>query len=113
MKIDMNRLVPGREGKPMTTEEGELLTLKMVCVNALDGVKPEGNTMDRKGKQAAIMVDILVHDTPDLESEQVAIVKEMIGISGYRPWVCHMAGLMLEGKDLPEIPAKGEGDEAT
>lgn len=120
MKIDMKQTVPGIDGKPMKAEalkvvcpkcesvidvkEGKPLTLEVMCISVLNEIKgPDGNSMERKEKQAKIMASILTEDKPDLDADQIVIIEEMIGVSGYRPWVADMAKRLLNGRKLPKV----------
>ncbi|KKK98509.1 hypothetical protein LCGC14_2642050 [marine sediment metagenome] len=123
MKINMRAEIPGIDGEPMKTpaltiacpeckyaievKEGEPLTLKKMCVEALNGIQENGCTMERKASQFEIMVKILVSDEPELGAKEVTIIEEMIGASRYLAFPAGKAKLVGRSTDCSTWGASG------
>ena len=99
MKVDFNRVLYGLDGKPLLTPEGNELTLRKVCSDALViGLESDRETSgEEKLKRYLLGVDIYSSIYPlDVTVEQIALIKKLIEKGFPSPLVSGQAWKMLE-----------------
>lgn len=104
MKVDFKRPILNLNGKTIKTNEGADWTLGDAAITALDGKQPAaGEKLERldgkeKHRRGFLQDRIFRAAEPiELDSDEIALIKEMIGQS-FGPRVVFQAWEILEGR---------------
>ncbi len=99
VKKQIVKEVDGPDGKKVVETKDVPLTLRIVCTDALMSMpkNPDSFTGDQKVERYELAKRIYEGGTIDLEAEQVALLKRLIG-ENYVPLIVGPAFEMLEGK---------------
>ena len=99
MKIDFSKELIGYDGEPLK-EGDKIITLAMVCCNALGNPAPDEAQLpgEEKARRFDLAVAVYASKGPlDLKVEQVALIKSLIG-KLYGPMVVGPVWKLLEGE---------------
>lgn len=98
MKVNLQQVLKGLDGKPLKNEEGKEVNLEKVCVGALTNMLPtEQATGEVKFKRFQLAQKISGQKEVELTIEEVAMIKERVGVL-HSPLVLGITYQMLEGK---------------
>jgi hypothetical protein len=99
MTIDVTQQLKDLEGKPLK-EAGKDVILRDIVNTALLASFPDERNLPGKEKQRRykLACRIMVQDKPDLELEDVTLVKRLVG-EAYSPLIVGQAWDMLEAGD--------------
>lgn len=87
--------------KEVITQEGEIITLARVVRRALNDPKlNESTSAEDKVERAVLTCRLVQHEELDIESEDIALIKSLVG-KLYLPVVVMQAFALLEGKPNP------------
>lgn len=98
MKIDFTKTINDLEDRPMKESESTELTLKTVACNALTAVFSDEQNLSGLEKSKRGLLAIRIFSNPsnvDLDSEEVTLVKSVIG-KGYSSLVVARAWEIME-----------------
>lgn len=109
MKVNLAYKFKTLDGKVIKDPEGKEFTLSVVVQNALLGMYND-EKIDGNEKAKRYMLSVKVYeakDVIDLKSEDIALIKELIGKTG-APLVVGQAYEVLEGKNQKVEEGKKE-----
>lgn len=87
MKLQLNQTLKTRQGEPIVLQDGKPRTMCDAIIDALDNPQfSEKKTGAEKHKINALALRILAGDPVEVTAEEVAQIKEAVGI-GYGPLV--------------------------
>lgn len=99
MKVDVTRVLHAINGEVLKDGEDDA-TLRMVSINALMNQLEEdkNQTGEQKVKAHALATRLFNEDEPDLQAEEVSLLKDRVGKS-YGPAVVGPAFALLDPKE--------------
>ena len=99
MKLNVTQALRGIDGNELKDSE-ELVLLRAVCVNALMAQLEEdqSQTGEQKVKAHSLATRLFNEDEPELQAEDVSLLKDRIG-KCFGPAVVGPAFAMLDPKD--------------
>lgn len=101
MKIDMNQVLIGYEGKPVTDGDGEI-TLRHACGIALTATNPEEKIdPEEKMKRFLLAQRIYGNGSIKLTAEEIVLLKQSVG-KGYSPAIVGPVWLLLDPPEPEE-----------
>lgn len=98
-KINVKQELFSLDGKALVAESGTTLTLRSACVNSLMAMYDSERDLSGEAKLKRYLLATKIHteEEPDLSSEEISMLKELIG-KAYGVAVVGPAFLILEGK---------------
>lgn len=91
----------GNELVKIVKQKDKAMTLRKICVDCLLANAAQGEKITGEDKAKRYQLAMKIHETKkdiDLESEEISLVKELVG-NNYGPLVVGQVHLMLENKN--------------